>query len=166
MNQLLVLKGDQSQEYPIRLVAKVVILDKENNILLFNNYLPGGGVESGETMEEGLKRECLEEVGAVVTIEKELGVVIQYRDFIQKKYEIHGFLTRLISLQNPISTQKDEIGKNRHFMKISEAKKMLEDRIKEMESSELSKDSEEYQSRYYHRLTSLKLIEEAQKGLV
>ena len=166
MNQLLVLKQSFSKEYPVRLVGKAVILDKENNILLFNNYLPGGGVESGETFEEGLKRECLEEVGAEVDIMQELGVIIQYRDYLKKKYEIHGFLTKLVFIQRPRTVQEDEIGKESHFVTFVEAKKMLSERIKEMETSTVEKDSEEYQARYYHRLTTLRFIEEAEKLLI
>jgi len=59
------------------------ILQKEGKILLirragrtFHNYwaLPGGIVEEGETVEEALTREMLEELGVEVTILDILGV--------------------------------------------------------------------------------------------
>lgn len=165
MNELVILKEVQSQEYPIRLVAKAVIVDEKNNILLFNKYLPGGGIEKGETFEEALERECLEEVGAKIEVIKQLGVVTQYRDFIKKKYEIHGFFARLISIQKPTTTQKDELNQGAHFMSIFEAKHMLQERIKEMETSTILRESEGCQARYYNRITSLTFIEEVEKLL-
>ncbi len=59
------------------------ILQKEGKILLikragrtFHNYwaLPGGIVEEGETVEEALTREMIEEVGVEVTLLDILGV--------------------------------------------------------------------------------------------
>ena len=59
------------------------ILQREGKILLikragntFHNYwaLPGGIVEEGETVEEALTREMLEELGVEVTLKEILGV--------------------------------------------------------------------------------------------
>jgi ADP-ribose pyrophosphatase YjhB (NUDIX family) len=63
----------------IRLNVNAAII-REDQILLIEfggdpHYnLPGGGLEPGESVEEGLKRECREEAGAEVEVERLLMV--------------------------------------------------------------------------------------------
>jgi len=45
--------------------------------------LPGGGQRHGETLQEGLKRECLEEIGTDV----EVGELLYVREYIGKNHE-------------------------------------------------------------------------------
>lgn len=45
--------------------------------------LPGGGQRHGETLHEGLKRECLEEIGTEV----EVGELLYVREYIGKNHE-------------------------------------------------------------------------------
>jgi len=61
---------------PIRNTARALIL-QDNNILLLRKdgyeqgerfALPGGGQDLGETLEQALHRECLEEIGSRVEI--------------------------------------------------------------------------------------------------
>jgi len=61
---------------PIRNAARALIL-QDNNILLLRKdgyeqgerfALPGGGQDLGETLEQALNRECLEEIGTRVEI--------------------------------------------------------------------------------------------------
>jgi ADP-ribose pyrophosphatase YjhB (NUDIX family) len=58
--------------------VRAIVVDKSNNIVLVRHtyvpgwYLPGGGVERGESMLTSLKRELLEEANVRLTSEPEL----------------------------------------------------------------------------------------------
>jgi ADP-ribose pyrophosphatase YjhB (NUDIX family) len=63
---------------PIRNTARALIL-QDNNILLLRKdgyeqgerfALPGGGQDLGETLEQALHRECLEEIGSRIEIHR------------------------------------------------------------------------------------------------
>lgn len=97
--------------YADRVTVKAVIVNDKDEVLLFGGHLPGGGVEDDETNEQALARECMEEIGATVKIVHELGNVITYRDFIQKKYIFTGYQCRLISLVAPTTVFENEMGK-------------------------------------------------------
>ena len=61
---------------PIRNAARALILQEDNILLLRKDgyekgerfALPGGGQDLGETLEQALKRECMEEIGTRVEI--------------------------------------------------------------------------------------------------
>lgn len=48
--------------------------------------LPGGGQRHGETLREGLTRECLEEIGTRVTV----GELLYVREYIGKNHEFRN----------------------------------------------------------------------------
>lgn len=83
---------DPSIDYIDRPTVKVVVRNSDNKILIINDgLLPGGGIEAGENDSLALKRELLEELGIEATNQQEIGSVIQYRNFIKRKYTIYGY---------------------------------------------------------------------------
>jgi 8-oxo-dGTP pyrophosphatase MutT (NUDIX family) len=70
------------------MVGVRVILAREGRVLLVRHsyrpgwFLPGGGVDKGETLEEAARREAHEEAGATLAELRLLGV---YADFAEEK---------------------------------------------------------------------------------
>jgi 8-oxo-dGTP pyrophosphatase MutT (NUDIX family) len=63
--------------------------------------LPGGGVESDETIEESLRREILEEIGCTIKITKEVGEIIEYRSLGKMAHTSHCFIAEVIKEGKP-----------------------------------------------------------------
>jgi 8-oxo-dGTP pyrophosphatase MutT (NUDIX family) len=78
-------KEESDGKESIRVVAGGIIVDDEGKIFLAKGkkfggkwIVPGGGVKWGESLEDGAKREILEETGMEVVVEGKLG----FSDFI------------------------------------------------------------------------------------
>lgn len=93
----------------------LVKIDDENGI---HYNLPGGKVEKGETLHEGLARECLEEVGVDVNV-KELVLSWEYvpekEDYIYGKKQKLGLIFRCdvvkgSEAKKPTRMDDDQIG--------------------------------------------------------
>ena len=57
----------------------------------------GGGVEKGENLEEAIKRELKEELGAEVEILREIGIVSDYYNHVHRHNINHYFLCKVRS---------------------------------------------------------------------
>ena len=87
--------------YPVPAVAAIIVRDGE--ILLvkrgaepgFGKWsIPGGALEMGETLEEGLKREVLEETGLEVEVGKLAGIsdlIIRDDDVVKWHYVLINY---------------------------------------------------------------------------
>lgn len=83
----------------IRVSAKAIIVE-DNKLLAakkedengFFYTIPGGGQNHGETLEEALKRECLEEISVVVKMKRLLFI----RDYIGMNHEFPDHAARKV----------------------------------------------------------------------
>ena len=79
--------SDDSYEYS-RQATRMILRDEEGNVAVHyfplkdnmseGYMLPGGGIEEGESPEQGLRREAMEETGCMIEDIKELGHVLEY----------------------------------------------------------------------------------------
>ncbi len=67
--------------------------------------LPGGGVEGLESDEEAIMRELQEELGATVKHILPIGVVVQYRTHLGRRYIVRGYTAELDSANGPKNPQ-------------------------------------------------------------
>jgi len=69
---------------------------------------PGGGVEKGETLIEGFKREISEELGASIDRIEEIGRVVDFYNLIYRRNNNHFFLAHIKSLGEMHWTDKEK----------------------------------------------------------
>ena len=84
-----------SDDWYKRQASRAVLFDQDGRVYLLKmstyNYhkLPGGGVDEGESLEDAVRRELLEEVGCPADISSELGEIVEYRN--DDKMEQHSY---------------------------------------------------------------------------
>jgi 8-oxo-dGTP diphosphatase len=119
--------------YLLRLAVKIVVFDDDNKIALVGvryRLLPGGGVEDNESLVEAVKRECLEEIGCAVEIDKEFCYTEEYREKNQRHQITHFFTAKMVGLKGlPQSIQEDEQGLQIGWYSLTDAIKLLEQQV-------------------------------------
>lgn len=73
---------EEGLEYPPRPGAYAVARNTEGLVAVFRTprglYLPGGGLNPGESVEDGLRREVREECGSEIVILRRIGEAVEY----------------------------------------------------------------------------------------
>ncbi|PLW79381.1 ADP-ribose pyrophosphatase [Candidatus Woesearchaeota archaeon] len=101
-------------DYSVRRAARCVVVRDDGKLAILHaknigiHKIPGGGLDEGEDIIDGLKRELMEESGSVVEEFEELGMTIEYRDDIKKKLISYCFYGKEIdNVGIPSFTEKE-----------------------------------------------------------
>ncbi len=103
-----------------RQAVRAIALEGENILLLYtkryNDFsLPGGGLDEGENLQEGLKRELNEETGATgIKILKNIGYIEEYRPYYKPEWDLvhmisHCFLCEVDKKLGPTKMEDYEL---------------------------------------------------------
>lgn len=102
-------------DYTVRKSARGIVLNEAGEMatqyLKTYTYhkLPGGGVDPGESIEEALRREVLEEVGCDCEIMRELGMTIEYRNEQTLLHISYGFVAKVVGEVGEPKLEEGEI---------------------------------------------------------
>lgn len=92
-------------------VRAVLLRDEKIAIMHFQKtgiyMLPGGAIETDESILDALHREVQEETGSTIKILQELGTIKELRSHIPRRQLAHGFLCQEIAKGNPSYTKKE-----------------------------------------------------------
>ena len=127
---------EEVKKYKIREAARAVVFDGNGLVALlyatktFYYKLPGGGIEKGETNEQALKRECVEEIGCNVKIIDELGMTVEYRKEFNIKQISYCYIANLVGEKGNPHLEKDEAEEGFETIWVS-----LDDAIKKVKES-------------------------------
>jgi len=101
--------------YKLRKSARAILLNNDGNMATqyLNTYtyhkLPGGGIDPGETIEEALKREVLEEVGCDCEIIQPIGITIEYRNKYNLLHISYAFAAKIVGEIGKPTLEQGEI---------------------------------------------------------
>ena len=132
------------KEYSLRLSARGIVIRNDGKIALQykekkNQYkLVGGGIENNEEPSIAFKREALEEAGCEIDIVKKLGIIEEYRGFLNLKQISHVFVANAINNINTLNLTEKEINEGAKIIWINpkDALRMLKDSYDKLLPSE------------------------------
>lgn len=146
-----------SIQYTDRPTVKVLIRKDADVLVLNNGLLPGGGVNELESDYDAMVRELQEELGATVKDVEEIGTVIQYRNFLNKKYIINGYTATLASVDGATNPQDEgEAQFTENWLKIEDALKQVSKSIVEVKQKPMNNDTN--QGKLYNLMTTFELL--------
>lgn len=145
--------------YIDRPTVKVVIRHDDKILILNNGLLPGGGVEEGETISDSIKRELQEEIGAIVSNVKEIGLVEQFRSFLKKRYLVYGYSAEFVAFTHTPKPQDiGEANFEKNWVTTEEVLRMIATSIEELQVSTQNFESDATQGKLYNLMTSFEII--------
>lgn len=152
----------ESIHYIDRPTVKVVIRNDERILLLNNGLLPGGGVDKNETLEQATTRELEEELSVSVSNIKEIGLVEQFRPFLEKRYLVYGYTAELVEFSKSTNPQDEgEANFTIQWLTPEDALSLIASSINDIKASVADFDSDATQGTLYNLMTSYELVARA-----
>lgn len=160
MNILKTLGSSEAiQEYTDRPTVKVLIIHNDRILILNNGLLPGGGIDAGETHREAIDRELEEELGATVLKPSYIGTVFQYRSYLGKKYEVHGYTASLESIGGVTNPQDEGESQFKiRWMTVIDAITLVQQSLTSAREVAIQSDAE--QGRLFNLSTTLAFLKQ------
>ena|SRR3989344_6806471 len=128
-----------------RPTGKAIVFDRENNIALIGNrvnsfyILPGGGINKDESVENGIIRECFEEIGCHVELIDKIGIIEDYRTRDKKHCINYCYLAKLIGKKGKVQPTEDEKRNGIHviWVSINKAVKIIDKEVKQLKKGKV-----------------------------
>lgn len=155
---------DLSIEYADRNTGKAIIIDSGGKIGLVGNkqndflQLPGGGIDEGEDIGQGVIRECLEETGCNVELKSEVGIIDDYRPRDKKHCINFCYVVKVKGEKGEVSHTDDEsdIGMYTKWVDIKIALEIFRKQEKDLRDGKVT-----FYNTGFNILRDLKFLEDA-----
>lgn len=129
-----------------RITGKAIVFDDDNNIALVGNkvnsfyLLPGGGMDHDESIEDGIIRECSEEIGCNVELKMPVGTIDDYRNRDKKHCITYCYTAKLIGEKGELTLTEDEKRNGLHviWVPLDKAIKILEKEVEQLRHGEVA----------------------------
>lgn len=155
---------DPNIEYADRNTGKAIIIDNDDKIGLVGNkqndflQLPGGGIDDGEDIGQGVIRECLEETGCIVALKSEVGIIDDYRPRDKKHCINFCYVVSVTGKKGEASHTDDEsdIGMYTKWVDVKTALDIFRTQEKELKEGKVA-----FYNTGFNILRDLKFLEKA-----
>lgn len=93
---------EEYKKFDVRETARAIVLDNEGKVgviyITGKDYIQivGGGIEKDESIEEGLRRECLEEAGVEIEIVSKLCDVREVKKCDQQVQNSYCYIAKVV----------------------------------------------------------------------
>ncbi len=129
-----------------RLTGKAIVFDNEDRVALIGNkvnsfyLLPGGGVNESESIEEGVKRECLEEIGCRIDSLKIVGIIEDFRNRDKTHCISHCYIAKLIGEKGELRLTEEEKNNGLHviWVTLNKATAILDKEVEQLKNGKVT----------------------------
>lgn len=155
-------------DFEDRQTGKAIVFDEDVNLALVgtkvNSFylLPGGGIDKGESVEEGIIRECLEEIGCNVVLQNEIGVIDDYRNRDKKHCINYCYVAKLVGEKGDLTLTEEEQKNGLHVIWVPLAKAIS---ILEKEVDQLTRGEVSFYNTGFNILRDYRFLKEAESFL-